>query len=209
MLSWELFFEHRFQIGQHVHVPAWRAVAAAVDAAVRASALAPVVERSPSPFPLLPFPRAWYALMQARVRECELAGALEKHELLALAQSRVQLWECRRLAACGTFIASGGVAGLQAAVAAFRLPAGGPTQTLVARVHAASGTLRRTYTRLALLVHPDKARQHGQDAYAAAFDEAFKALNEAHKILLSVAALPQCPAGAFPTWSSVHTPAKG
>jgi hypothetical protein len=82
-----------------------------------------------------------------------MIGVVEKSDLLRLAKSRTQLWECRRLNLCSSLMAnSSSAAGevsllqLQAAMAVFRVecPAGADVLRAVRDV---KDTLKRTYTR--------------------------------------------------------------
>ncbi|KAF6256106.1 hypothetical protein COO60DRAFT_1702471 [Scenedesmus sp. NREL 46B-D3] len=132
-------------------------------------------------------------LKQAQVNERDMVGVVEKSDLLRLAKARTQLWEWRRLNLCGSFMAnSGGASGevsllqLQAAMAVFRVdcPAGADATR---SVRDAKDSLKRTYNKLALLVHPDKANQNGHEAYRSVSEEAFKVLNSANDLLTRVA----------------------
>jgi hypothetical protein len=70
--------------------------------------------------------------LQAGVSSKDMAGVIEKSDLLALAKSRVQLWEARRINHCSQLMASPAMQ-LSAAMAVFRI-ACGPQQDPVAAV---------------------------------------------------------------------------
>jgi hypothetical protein len=89
--------------------------------------------------------------LQAQVNDRDMVGVVEKSDLLRLAKSRTQLWECRRLNLCGNVMANSGAAAgeasllqLQAAMAVFRVecPAGADA---VRAVRDVKDTLKRTY----------------------------------------------------------------
>lgn len=77
-----------------------------------------------------------------------MAGVVEKSDLLRLAKSRIQLWECRRINLCGVLMATSQLplVQLQAAMAVFRV-ASGVGSDLVALVKGVKDTLKRTYGR--------------------------------------------------------------
>jgi hypothetical protein len=115
----------------------------------------------------------------------ELRGLLEKGELLHCAKAHMQLWECRRLCACGALGRSNPMLCLFGAASLFRV-ALLPGRDLADSVRAAREGLKRTRARLALLVHPDKA-VGGLGRHKAVFDEAFRALEDAHATLTAAA----------------------
>eukprot|EP00775_Hariotina_reticulata_P010157 gene10157-10315_t len=124
-------------------------------------------------------------LQEAGVSSRDMAGVIEKSDLLALAKSRVQLWEARRINHCGQLMADPSTL-LMAAMAVFRI-ACGPQQDPVAAVKQVKDALLRSYKRLALQVHPDKAIGALQ-VLKPVFSEAFKTLNNANDLLGKVAA---------------------
>jgi hypothetical protein len=94
-----------------------------------------------------------YLCSQAQVNDRDMVGVVEKSDLLRLAKSRTQLWECRRLSLCGSHMTNNSSAAgevsllqLQAAMAVFRVecPAGGDA---VAAVRGVKDTLKRTYNK--------------------------------------------------------------
>jgi hypothetical protein len=91
--------------------------------------------------------------LQAQVNDRDMIGVVEKSDLLRLAKSRTQLWECRRLNLCGSLIANSiSTAGevsllqLQAAMAVFRVECPAGADVLLA-VRDVKDTLKRTYNR--------------------------------------------------------------
>lgn len=130
-------------------------------------------------------------LLQAKVADRDMVGVVEKSDLLRLAKSRTQLWECRRINLCGTLMADPRFL-LNAAMAVFRI-ACSAGQDAVAAVKAVKSTLKQTYKTLALTVHPDKVEQCNCTEYRGVFSDAFKVLGNAHELLTKVAAGEQIP----------------
>jgi hypothetical protein len=116
-----------------------------------------------------------------------MRGVLEKSDLLRVAKAHRQLWECRRICLCDKLSEQTTTdLRLYSAMCVFRIATGSGLD-LCGVVKGVADGLKRTRQRLALLVHPDKAINE-LSGYKAVFEEAFKALINAHETLSTVVA---------------------